>query len=313
MRNILGFPKIWWPKLRNSERKISLASLRTIMGFVWTVTLVKLKVNGARVIHYENQKSALRLNKKTALGEKNEIIHIEPDDVIYRALSIFGEWGKAESEFLATICEEKITFIDLGANVGLITKQLLNLTNQIDKVLVVEPRTETMANLRLNLMNTIQISQIEAIFCQFALDKISGISILYTEVGNIGNSSLEKNLTPNSFRETVRIMSSESFYTEFLNNEESYILKSDLQGLDATVLNALPQQFWKRVKGAVIEVWPSESIDYQEVFELSKKLTNGFKCSFSPTLTKCLDSNMLTEYWSSPDNKSQNLYLRKNQ
>ena len=151
----------------------------------------------------------------------------------------------------------------------------------------------------------------EIIFCQFALDDTNGNSFLFTEPGNIGNSSLKKELTPTPSREKVETLTSGKFYEKFLADDETYILKSDFQGMDAAVLNSFPQNFWNQVIGAVIEVWPSKVVKKADIVDLSEKLMARFDCSFSPLFSELLNAGNLVEYWINLDNKSQNLYIRK--
>jgi len=311
MRQILGHPQIWWPKLRDTQGRIKLENFFKIIHFAWTVVLVNLRVRGARSITFPNRKKALKLNRKNNLGLRNEIIHIEQDDVIYKSVTLTGEWGKIESEFLSNFCYQKTTLIDLGANIGLISKQILNLTTNVCRVLVIEPRFATMLNLKMNLSEIVETKRSEIVFCQFALSDTSGNSFLYTEQGNIGNSSLKKELTPNSSFEKVETLTGRIFYEKYLFRDEIYILKSDLQGMDAAVLNAFPSKFWNQVTGAVIEVWPSKVVEKVDIVDLSKKLTDRFECSFNPAFLGLLNFENLVEYWINLDNKSQNLYIRK--
>jgi FkbM family methyltransferase len=311
MREILGHPQIWWPNLRDAENRIKLKNFLQIINFAWTILLVNLRIRGAKSITLQNQEKALKLSRKNNLGLRNDIIHIEPDNVIYKSVTLTGEWGKTESEFLSSFCNQKTTLIDLGANIGLISKQILNLSTNVCRVLVVEPRFVTMLNLKMNLSKITESKRSEIIFCQFALSDTNGHSFLYTEPGNIGNSSLKKELTLISSFEEVETLTSGKFYEKYLFHDEIYILKSDLQGMDAAVLNAFPSKIWNQVIAAVIEVWPSKVVKKADISDLSKKLTDRFECSFSPVFLELLNFRNLVEYWMNADNKSQNLYIRK--
>jgi FkbM family methyltransferase len=275
------------------------------------LSLVRINVRGARATQTKDGKSVLTLNNKSSLGRRNENIFIEKDDVIYRSILINGEWGTEESFFLSNFLDEDVTFIDLGANVGLISKQVLNLNNRVSKVIAIEPRNVTMENLKLNLLSQVKFKKIELVCCNFALGTIDGKEMLYTEVGNIGNSSLEKGLIPNAHSERIDSVSSGTFYDKFLKNEKAYTLKSDVQGMDATVLNGLPVEFWDRLRAAVIEIWPSDFINRDDVIGLSRLLTKKFECSFNPHFSVITDYESLVGYWLRSKGKSQNLYVRK--
>lgn len=310
MKKILGFPRLWWPPLRDPKKQITVKNVMEVIYFAWVLLLVAIRMRGAKNSISQNSRPTVKLNRKSQLGNRNDEIFIEQDDVIYRSLILAGEWGVEESEFLASLCNQKTTLIDLGANVGLISRQLLNLTDQLSKIIVVEPRFATMQNLKSNLVDISQSKKVEVEFCEFALGKFDGQSTLYTETGNIGNSSLERGLTPNSFSEKINTLTSETFYNHYLKSEELYILKSDLQGLDATVLNQLPREFWKRLQGGVIEIWPSEFVDKVDILSLSRILTEKFKCSFDASFYTRLDCETLVEHWCNSNFKSQNLYLK---
>jgi FkbM family methyltransferase len=218
VKKFLGYPRIWWPPLRNSRREVTTSNIQNIICFAWTIFLVKSRLRGARPCTLSDQKKVLKLNRNTDLGLKNEIINIEPDDVIYKSVNLSGEWGKSESVFLAGLCGKKTTLLDLGANIGLISKQILNVTKNISKVLVVEPRSATMLNLRMNLQEISKARSLEIVFCQFALSEANGESNLYTETSNIGNSSLRMELAPNSLHEKVQTVTSETFYRNYLSS-----------------------------------------------------------------------------------------------
>lgn len=311
MKIILGVPRFWWPQLRNANNKVSKVNILEILQFLFNLCLVRTRIRGARAAQTRDKRTFLILNKETFLGKRNDEIFIEKDNVIYRSILMYGQWGIEESRFLASLCNQEVTLIDLGANVGLISRQVLKMNNFVNKVIAVEPRSATMENLRLNLTKLSRSKEPEIILCKVALGRSDGKSILHTEVGNIGNSSLQKGLTPNSNSEEIDLVSSQTFYDNFLKSEKGYILKSDLQGMDATVLNLLPAEFWGRLIGAVIEIWPSDFVDRGDVLSLSKKIFEKFECSYNPDFSENTSYDKLVEYWLSSLGKSRNLYIRK--
>ena len=308
---ILGYPRLWWPKIRDSNGRITWRTMLKVASFFLRILLIKMRLIGAKRLHKSEIGSALVLNKKTNLGVRDELIHIEEDNVIYKSVMLFGEWGKTEREFLASIVNSEVTLIDLGANIGLVTRQILKLSTNVRRVVVVEPRTESMLNLKKNLKTPSRDKNIEVTYCQFAIDRKNGTSNLYTDFGNIGNSSLKKTLTTNASQEAVLTITSELFYETYLFENETFILKSDLQGMDASVLNAFPQKFWDQVAGAVIEIWPSKYVEESDILELGRKLTNYFDCSFDSEHSRLIDGKTLIEYWSNTSLKALNLYVKR--
>ena len=311
MNRILGFPRIWWPQIRNTKGIITPLTVLNVTRFLLTIISVKLGFAGAKPIHISTNQRILKLNRKSNLGSRNDKIYIENDDVIYASIRLHGAWGDLESRYLGGIEGERLTLLDLGANIGLIIRQILEINPKISKVIAVEPRQMTISNLKKNLYDFSKNKQTEILFCEFALGEKNGKDLIYTQTGNIGNSSLLQSLVPSSSVEEISSVTSQKFYESYLRNDEQYILKSDLQGMDSSILNSFPEEFWYRVKGAVIEVWPNNLVKPKEVVELIQKIGIHFDFSFDPQFFHMVDKRYLFDYWTNESCKSQNLYLRR--
>ncbi len=301
---------MWWPKIRNIKGRITPITTTKALIFAFRILLVKIRFLGATPERMSNNQRALKLNRHTILGSRNDIVYIEEDDVIYKSIRLHGVWGDTESRFLATLGGSDTVLLDLGANIGSVTRQALNMNSKIPKVIVVEPRKATMINLKNNLTNFSNDKTTEIIFCEFALDKMSGKNFLYTETNNIGNSSLLESLVPSPDKEEIITMSGEDFYKNYLTSGAAYILKSDLQGMDARILNSFPDDFWNRVKGAVIEVWPNGLVQNQEVEELIYKFNSRFEFSFDWNFSEIIEVRQLIGYWGDDSQKAKNLFIR---
>ncbi len=308
---ILGIPRIWWPKLHTEHGGINRENLLQVANFLFLVIKNKFQMVGARVNERLEETDSVLLNRKCPLGEQNDLIYIEKDDVIFRSVLLKGSWGSDESKYLSSLLTSDCTLVDLGANVGLITRQILSENTQAIQVIVVEPRKKTMANLKSNLNHLFEnsISNIE--YCEIAIGSSDGKTTLYTEANNIGNSSLMKDLTLNTMTEDIQMVSGKNFYSKYLSKNRQYVLKSDLQGLDAAVLNQFDDTFWEKVLGGIIEVWPNEYLTPKDVIELACKLSNQFQLSFSSNFAKSVDKEELIDYWLTLTNKSQNLFFRR--
>jgi hypothetical protein len=72
----------------------------------------------------ENGNSLLKFRKTSGIADKNEVIQIPKDQIIYPLVRFFYDWGETEVEFLSNgvksalkiIEPSELLFIDLGAD-----------------------------------------------------------------------------------------------------------------------------------------------------------------------------------------------------
>jgi FkbM family methyltransferase len=310
MNNVLGIPRKWWPQLHSQNGTITRHNLLQTTEFLFKVVKIKTRLAGARINKNSDAVGSVVLNTHSPLGRRNQVIYVEKDDVIYREIILNGSWGSEESSFLTSLLKKDSTLIDLGANVGLITRQVLNRFNSHLKVIAVEPRRQTMINLKANLQTFKNNSLYEIHYCQFAQGKTDGFTTLYTEENNIGNSSLVFNLAQSKKSEEIQIMSGKNFERRFLSTATNCVLKSDLQGYDALVLNQFDNGFWDNVIGGIIEIWPNEYQNSTDVRNLLAKISHRFIFSFSTDFKNPVAAGEIVSYWLNPTLKSQNLFFR---
>ena len=104
---------------------------RLVKKWKWMVRwflFPKLRISGARITENTvNTNSRLVLNKSHTLGEKNVVIEVPKDKVIFEHVKRLGHWEMEVCFFLSnglreiSTREKKIgTLVDLGANSGLI-------------------------------------------------------------------------------------------------------------------------------------------------------------------------------------------------
>lgn len=306
MNQIFGIPRKWWPKIKLNQ----LASVHQATKFFVLVLKLKLRLIGARKTKNSKFTNLLILNRETELGEKNTNIYIEPDDVIYRSVMLKGTWCAEESHYLSSLLEANSVLLDLGANVGLISLQVVNINPNFYQVIAVEPRRNTNKNLILNLEKPCSQKGVRLQVCKFALGSTSGKFPIYTEKSNIGNSSLLKELTPAAEFEIITVRAANDFYNELLIKSRSIVIKSDLQGMDIEVLLNFPMIFWENVIGGIIEIWPHSMLEKKEIKKIIQIISQKFKMSFDPYHLDSIDAESLFLYWTNTTNKSANLYFR---
>ena len=216
--------------------------------------------------------SILTLSKNTVLGKKNEKIYVVNDS--YQSWNLIND-ANYQNEFIKRIKEfidKKIQydFIDIGANIGLMTRCLLNNKINIKNSYCIEPNRENFFCLKNNLANFKNIN-----LYNFALDKIEGKKKLYLDKHNKGNFSfysemmtLKKHklnfLNSNKNYEIIECKSIKKFFGRLVVKEN--IIKIDTQGYDEIIFQEIPEKILKKNKIMIIEISPisSKKINFEK-------------------------------------------------
>lgn len=216
--------------------------------------------------------SILTLLKNTVLGKKNEKIYVVNDS--YQSWNLIND-ANYQNEFIKRIKELidkkiKYDFIDIGANIGLMTRCLLNNKINIKNSYCIEPNRENFFCLKNNLANFKNIN-----LYNFALDKIEGKKKLYLDKHNKGNFSfysemmtLKKDklnfLNSNKNYEIIECKSIKKFFGRLVVKEN--IIKIDTQGYDEIIFQEIPEKILKKNKIMIIEISPisSKKINFEK-------------------------------------------------
>jgi FkbM family methyltransferase len=162
-------------------------------------------------------------------------------------------WQIEELNFAKRVCvgAEPITLIDVGANMGLFSRQLLIAIPAIAKVFCYEPEPQNFACMGHNLKPFgDRVMMIEA-----AVSNSSGQMEFYLDPTNNGNFSLAVDAMPPNFGKIVvdvRDVAIESATW----GEGRIFYKSDTEGLDEQVAAAIRPDVWQRVFAGIMEIWP---------------------------------------------------------
>jgi FkbM family methyltransferase len=278
----------------------------------------KLNLTGAKEIASSDEDMAkLKLNRNYPLGIKGTEIQLPKDKIIFQFIRLRGGWELKESRFLANELKrlstseksEKIALIDIGANVGIVTLQAMNLAKTSNACIFFEPSSLNASSLKKNLSN----SHFKFTVNEFALSNFDGEATLYTEGSNRGNSSLIEALVPISEKssEKVKIRDTREFFNFELTSFNIFIIKCDTQGYDALILSRIPPIAWNKVNAAVIEVWALPSIKELDVKILLSKLSEFSSVSWDSDFNSNLDLDNLAKFWLSKTSESRNLFIRK--
>ena len=281
------------------------------------VVAQKFHLTGAREISLSGAEIArLKLNRNYALGAKGTLISLPKDGMIFEYIRLRGEWELDESKFLANelkrVCTQEsdgVALVDIGANTGLVTLQVMNLAKTNNICILFEPSNQHASAIRSNLKS----SNFEYMVNEFALGSFDGEAELFTQVTNSGNSSLLESVVPldEKSAQTVRVVNTKRYFEEEISNFKKFIIKCDTQGYDAVILSRIPKSVWDKVEAAVIEVWALPSIQETDVHRLLEVLRIFRLVSWDSQFRECVDLDSVSHFWLSKSLKQRNLFLKK--
>ena len=300
----------FWTRLADKFRKIVILVTRiSIFGM--------RKLGTTLVDHAANGNLILELNRTSPLGERGMQIQIPKDHVIFEEIQRYGQWEIRECRFLSRalkrvaqdIPDKKCTFLDIGANTGMVTLQTLSLAGTRPDVLMVEPLARHAEAIRFNTRNLARDHSIRVF--EFGLAENSGKASIFTEAHNNGNSSLVESvvIADGAIRTQIKLKGADEFAEENLLGDHPLIIKCDTQGFDAVILSRIPESVWVRTRAAIVEVWAIDEIEEADI-DRCLHLWNGFKwMSWSPTKRERISTLEIRNFWLSGTQNSRNLFL----
>lgn len=170
------------------------------------------------------------------------------------------EWQPEETKFTEWVLSSSnpITLIDVGANMGLFTRQVLTRLRTIDYSFVYEPHPGNFDLLSFNLTPFEKIERVNA-----ALSDKDGKLELFLDPENCGNYSLTKAAMPAKFSTTtVEIRDAFRESQRWLARSNLVFYKSDTQGFDELIATQLDMLFWESVVGGIMELWQIDKPAY---------------------------------------------------
>lgn len=283
-----------------------------------------LNISGAKEVSLGNAKSHyLRLNKLNKIGPKNSIVNVPKDKFIFRSILRYGEWEYKISEFLASKIlkldtNKKILFLDIGANVGLITLQIAQNLRRNGflgsnfQFLCIEPVTSNYNFCARNLSEVVG-EAFKWDVRKIALGDTNTKSLIHINNENFGDSSLHP-LGPkiDSSDEFVTVVDTQTFSELELSQFDAIILKCDTQGYDVKILARIPNLIWSRITSLVVEIESyTDLLDTDMKICLDRFMDFNYK-SFSPSGNDQVSKEEIRKVWTSKSHETRNLYLSKN-
>jgi len=190
-------------------------------------------------------------------ADRAKSIELPVDDVISKEVIESACWQLDELRFFESrMPEGDCVLLDVGANVGLMTRQLLHRAPRIAAAVCFEPHPLNFDILARNVAHLPQCRPVNA-----ALGPNEGTLTFYEELGNAGNYSLNPDAMRGKTFRTSRVECRRASSDVLLGAvpqslaHAPVLWKSDTQGLDESIATSLDDAFWDRVHVAVMELW----------------------------------------------------------
>jgi FkbM family methyltransferase len=202
------------------------------------------------------------LNRDSLLGPRGSRLMSPVDKVMFPLIVRDGAWQAEEIAFVGERVKNGAgcTVVDIGANIGLFSRQLLHALPDLDRCLCVEPDPRNFEALKFNLEG--YASKVSLF--PHALGDKAGESVFFRDLENMGNYSLNRDaMRDRPFAEgRVKVVSASKWLSKALADAPRVIWKSDTQGHDEAIIAATPWEIWDKVEAAVVELWRIEKPDY---------------------------------------------------
>lgn len=172
-------------------------------------------------------------------------------------------WQIEELEFAKRVCigEEPITLVDVGANMGLFSRQLIIAIPRIAKVFAYEPEPNNFGC----LVHNLEPFRDRVTAIQAAVSDSSGNMEFYLDPTNSGNFSLAADaMPPNYTKILVETKNVAAECTAWVNGKQRIFYKSDTEGLDELVASTIRPEVWSHVFAGMIEIWNIKKPPYDQ-------------------------------------------------
>ena len=200
----------------------------------------------------------LTLTAACGLGAPGDSIVLPFDRAIFPTVAAHGAWAPETQAFLRQRIDTGRSYVvlDIGANVGLFTRQAARGFANLDRFHCIEAEPGNFRALRYNVGD---LSGTRCSLWNVALSDRDGEATFFRDDENAGNYSLNDDAMRGRRFDTtlVRAVETGSWMREHvrLDDADRLVWKSDTQGCDELIVSLTPMQIWDRVELAVIELW----------------------------------------------------------
>lgn len=260
----------------------------------------------------------LKLSRDYELGKQGTVIEVPRDRVIFESVRQQGSYSPEISRFIADGLEmganhnQKSAVIDIGANSGLVSLQIINMVREPHEYFLFEPLPAHVQAIRHNL--SIVSGAVALHLHEVALSGQNGTATFYTERLNFGNSSFLQDSIVNRSEQIVTEVPTRDtteFFEGFENRFERLFIKSDTQGMDAFILSRIPLCVWRRVDRAAIEILALPEVDPKDVANVLAKCSQFQRRSWDAGMESNASFTEISDFWTSRSGLERNLFLTK--
>ncbi|MDC0558060.1 FkbM family methyltransferase [Candidatus Pelagibacter ubique] len=203
--------------------------------------------------YFDYNKIELVIKKDCCLGVKNTKIQTRIDQIMTPNILKKGKWDYFIIKFICKYIKNKtnqFSFIDLGSNIGLITRQLYLKKPDIKNFHCIEPEKE---NYNILLNNLDSFKNIYTYNCALT-NQESGIKKMYLNKNNFGDFSLLKN--SNKTTTYINTLNASSFFNKIISKHKinKIIYKSDTQGFDEMIVLSLSKKILDKIDMMILEI-----------------------------------------------------------
>ncbi len=187
-------------------------------------------------------------------------LRLNCDNAITPYTLLSGMWQPEEFAFVqrVTAAMPAFTLVDVGANVGLFSRQCRARLPNCRRGFAYEP---DLANFDLLQFNLSPFPQTD---CQaVALSDMDGDAPYFLDPENSGNYSLNPAAMPAEHGTgTIRCVDARREAFRWIVDGQPIFYKSDTQGFDEKIATRLPDEVWPWVAAGIFEVWQIRKPDY---------------------------------------------------
>jgi FkbM family methyltransferase len=196
-----------------------------------------------------------------------------------------------------------ICLIDVGANVGLFSRQCAAKIETIGSAFLYEPHPLNFEFLKRNIAQW----DIEKRLVNAALSDVAGNLDFFEDETNCGNYSLNESAVPGSNANIkVVVLSAQSEEMKWVDSGMPIYYKSDTQGFDEKIATALSMHFWHKVNFAVFELWRIQKPPF-DVEKFREILTSFPNRRFEDNINENLEPSAVLSYLSGDDRNHKDL------
>lgn len=208
-------------------------------------------LNYSRKSKFKIDSLNLKLKTDTYIGKKNEELVLPLDEIITPRIFNEAKWDYYIIEFIRKNIKTKDNhFIDVGANIGLISKQLQNLDLKIKKFFCFEPEVSAFNILKKNLQNS------NSDLFNFGLSDKDRKTKMFVSESNKSDNSFYFNKNRNRHSSIVYLKDSNRVLSQIIkkNKINNIIYKSDTQGMDEEIFLNLNRNILDKIYLIIMEI-----------------------------------------------------------